>query len=226
MEQFYEIKGMHCHACIAKIKMALAPITTEIEITLNPPRAKLISPTSIPLKQLNETLMTAGDYHFIPLTTETSLPAQTELKRYYPLLLILLYILAVSLLSQHKMHSFMAGFFLVFSGFKLLDLPGFANAYASYDLLAKRWHVYGFIYPFLELCLGFAYLTHWQPLITYSFTIMLMGFSSIGVISALAKKQKIQCACLGTVLNLPMTAITLLEDLVMLLMAAFMFFFW
>ena len=50
-------------------------------------------------------------------------------------------------------------------------------------------------------------------------TILLMGFSSLGVIRALANKQQIRCACLGTVLNVPMSTITLVEDLAMVAMA-------
>lgn len=219
MIQIYQIKGMHCQACVGKIKTALEPLTDSLEVTLSPPQAKLIAKENVSLQTLNDQLATAGDYSLI---AETQPATPSRLRQYYPLILIFLYILSVSLLSQHKMITFMAGFFLVFSGFKLLDLRGFANAYATYDLLAKRWQLYGFIYPFLELGLGFAYLTHWQPRITYGLTILLMGFSSLGVIKALAKKQKIQCACLGTVLNLPMTMITLIEDLLMVAMAAIM----
>lgn len=145
-----------------------------------------------------------------------------QLFRYYPLILIFLYIFSVSLFSHNKMQSFMAGFFLVFSGFKLLDLVGFADAYATYDLLARRWKIYGFIYPFLELGLGFAYLLQEPPKIIYGATVVLMTFSSVGVIQALVNKKKIQCACLGTVINLPMTTITLIEDLAMAVMALMM----
>lgn len=153
---------------------------------------------------------------------QTEQSPKSFLLRYYPLILILFYILAVSLCTVNKMNTFMAGFFLVFSGFKFLDLPGFAKSYATYDLLASRSRVYGYIYPFLELGLGFAYLTHWMPLLTYLITILLMGFSSLGVIKALANKQKIQCACLGVVLNLPMSMITLVEDVAMVIMAIVM----
>jgi len=45
------------------------------------------------------------------------------------------------------MINFMAGFFLVFAGFKLLDLKGFAHGYATYDLLAQQIFTYGDIYP-------------------------------------------------------------------------------
>jgi len=113
----------------------------------------------------------------------------------------------------------MAGFFLVFSAFKFLDLRGFADAYASYDVLAKHWRGYGYLYPFLELGLGILYLVASESPLTHVATIILMGFSSLGVIKALSQKQAIRCACLGTVLNLPMSTITLVEDLSMVFMA-------
>jgi hypothetical protein len=119
----------------------------------------------------------------------------------------------------------MAGFFLVFSFFKLLDIQAFATAYARYDLLAMRWQSWGLIYPFLELALGVAYLTNFNPLLTYWLTIGIMGFSAIGVIQAVASKTQIQCACLGTVFKLPMSTVTIIEDVGMVVMAAAMLVF-
>lgn len=152
-----------------------------------------------------------------------------ESNSYYPLFLILAYITGVTIINNidwpnihwHSwMNQFMAGFFLVFSGFKLLDIRGFADGYATYDLLAKRWHAYGYIYPFLELTLGLLYLTLWFPLMTALITIIIMGFSSLGVINSLLKKQTFHCACLGTILKVPLSTITLIEDLSMVVLAA------
>ena len=50
-------------------------------------------------------------------------------------------------------------------------------------------------------------------------TILVMGISSIGVIRSVINKQKIQCACLGAVFNLPMSTVTIIEDLLMVSMA-------
>ena len=91
-----------------------------------------------------------------------------------------------------------------------------------YDLLAMRSKIYGFIYPFIELTLGLAYLLAFEPRITNTTTVVIMGFSSLGVIRAVIKKQKIRCACLGTVFELPMSTITIIEDLLMAGMAAWM----
>jgi hypothetical protein len=120
------------------------------------------------------------------------------------------------------MMNFMAGFFLVFSFFKLLNIKAFASSYAMYDLLAQRLPSYGFVYPFIELMLGLAYLLRWQPATTNTMTFVVMAFSSLGVIRAVLNKQKIRCACLGSVFNLPMSTITIIEDLTMAGMAAWM----
>jgi cation transport ATPase len=172
------------------------------------------------------------------------------LATYYPLLLIALYLLLGSLLLQVGLHAasmgepmglfmhlgmglssvtvdetmryFMAGFFLVFSFFKLLDIRAFANAYAGYDLLAARWQGWGLLYPFVELGLGLAYLARVSPAATYWVTILVMGFSAIGVVRAVLSKTKIPCACLGTVFKLPMSTVTIVEDVGMVLMAAWM----
>lgn len=153
----------------------------------------------------------------------------TGLLIYYPIFLITAYILGVAVINNYYeegvnwhglMQQFMAGFFLVFSGFKLLDIRGFAEGYATYDLLAKRWYTYGYIYPFLELSLGILYLTSWQTTFTLAATIIIMGFSSLGVINSLLKKQQFHCACLGTILKVPLSSITLIEDLTMVALAA------
>ena len=164
------------------------------------------------------------------VTTLTDAP-KTWFETYQPLLLIAGYIALASFAGTTAvgragfdwsvwMTNVMAGFFLVFSAFKFLNLKGFAEAYATYDLGAKAWAPWGTIYPFLELLLGCAYLFRWNLPLTNVATILLMGFSSLGVIQALSKKQTIRCACLGTVLNVPMSTITLVEDLAMVGMAA------
>ncbi len=120
------------------------------------------------------------------------------------------------------MRHFMGGFFLVFSFFKLLDLRGFSDAYRSYDILARAWPVWGFIYPFAELALGAAYLLNLNPIATNLVTLVLMLVGAAGVLKALLDKRAIRCACLGTAINLPMTTITVVEDLGMAAMAAVM----
>ncbi len=120
---------------------------------------------------------------------------------------------------------FVIGFFLVFSGFKLMDLKGFAEGYSTYDLLAQRWFNYGYIYPFIELFFGLAMIltpdARWLLLLE----LIVMTFSGLGVAIKLAKREKFQCACLGTFLKVPLTKVTLIEDFGMAALAAIMLFF-
>jgi len=120
------------------------------------------------------------------------------------------------------MGGIMAGFFLVFSGLKILDVPGFAKGVAKYDLLAKHWKPWGYMYPFVELVLGLCYLVFPVNTELNIVTLVVMLFGAVGVAFKLAKREQFQCACLGTFINVPLTKITLVENLVMATMALFM----
>jgi hypothetical protein len=123
---------------------------------------------------------------------------------------------------MQAMQYFMAGFFLVFSFFKLLNLKGFAESYVMYDVLAKRIPVWAYIYAFVELGLGIAYLINFNPFITNSITFIVMSISIVGVLQSVLNKKKIQCACLGAVFNLPMSTVTIIEDALMIAMSGIM----
>jgi len=228
----YSITGLTCNNCVARVKSALTPYAGAVEVTLKPPQVTLTGQTA-DTNTLNSVLKNVGNYQ---ISAEV-LPAKSEeitksfLATYKPLLLVFSYILLVTLAVEitngefhlHRfMPNFMAGFFLVFSFFKLLDLAGFANSYAMYDLLAKRFNAYGYIYPYIELGLGAAYLLAYRPMLINAITLVVMVFSSIGVILAVMNKQKIRCVCLGTGFNLPMTTVTIVEDLLMAGMALWM----
>lgn len=234
MDQTFTISGMHCGACVKRVSDALQPFAERVAVTLDPPQAVLTGARASDVSELAAAVARAGTYTLAAERqaadgTATAHGERSWLGTYYPLVLIAAYIAAASFAGTDTagrvdmtawMTNFMAGFFLVFSAFKFLDLRGFADAYATYDLLARRLHAYGFVYPVLELALGLAYLFRFAPAVTQTATIVLMGFSSLGVIGALRQKRTIQCACLGTVLKLPMSTITLVEDLGMVAMAA------
>jgi copper chaperone CopZ len=269
----YALTGLHCGSCVRKVTEALQPFARDIKVTLDPMQAVLSgepasASSTAHLAALQLAVSAVGNYVIektIPASpafkahdamdntarsAALSDPAKSWLSTYYPLLLILAFILGASVLIQIGLHAgamgepmglfmhfgmglmtlsagetmryFMAGFFLVFAFFKLLDVRAFANAYAGYDLLAARWPTWGLVYPFVELALGMAYLANYNPVLTSWVTIIVMGFSAIGVIRAVMSKTKIQCACLGTVFQLPMSTVTIVEDVGMVLMAAVM----
>ena len=122
------------------------------------------------------------------------------------------------------MRNFMAGFFLTFSFFKFLDLKGFVESYAMYDIIAKRFKQWGYIYAFTELALGIAFLMDFNPFITNLTVIIIIGISIIGVLQSIMYKSKIQCVCLGAVFKLPMSTVTIIEDELMIIMSVIMVF--
>lgn len=159
-------------------------------------------------------------------------PVVTEytIHTFLPLIIIFSVIITLTVIHQwyygfnmyDALRIFMASFFLVFGFFKLVNLSQFAEAYAMYDIIAKRAFWYGYLYPFIEIGLGIAYLLNWRPKLVNAFTLCLMIICSIGVFIELHKGHKIVCACLGTVFKLPMTYVTLLEDVMTAVMAAIM----
>lgn len=116
----------------------------------------------------------------------------------------------------------MACFFLIFSFFKLLNLKGFKESYAMYDIVAKKFPNWGYIYAFIELIIGIAFLINFNILITSSITFLVMSISIVGVLQTVLDKKTIKCACLGNVFNLPMSTVTIVEDGMMIIMSAVM----
>ncbi len=174
---------------------------------------------------------TSVDVTSIPLAE--AVDAKEIPTSYFPLILIVTYLLVVTGTIElafgtwdwmRAMSHFMAAFFLVFSFFKLLNLSAFASSYAGYDILAKNFPLYGYIYPWIELGLGLAFLTGWNPILVNVVTLVVMGISTVGVVQSLLAKRKIRCACLGAVFNLPMSYVTLIEDLTMAVMSLFMIY--
>ena len=228
---------MTCGGCIASVQKELlsANEISDVQVQLDFPQATLSISKTIGIGSLQALINKAGNYTISEATsikedTNFDLPNKS-LSTYKPLLLIVSFIAVVSAFSQFPfstfstmlwMRHFMAGFFIVFAFFKLLNLKGFAESYRMYDLVAAKWMGWAYIYPFIELLLGFMYLTNLAPVATNISTAIILGISSIGVIKSNLDKKKIKCACLGDVFNLPMSTVTIVEDLAMVGMALLM----
>jgi hypothetical protein len=151
------------------------------------------------------------------------------MKKYWPLAaLILIAILAASFLyygigteKNEWMHFFMGFFLCQFSMLKLFHPSDFADGFQMYDLIAKKSRTYAYLYPFIELGLGLSYLAFISPKTIALITILVFGLGIIGVIKALQKGLDVRCACMGTILDVPLSTVTLTEDIGMVLMAIF-----
>ncbi|MEO7922213.1 MAG: MauE/DoxX family redox-associated membrane protein [Chitinophagaceae bacterium] len=238
MTHSYKVSGMTCSGCQAKVKSLLSAVAgvKNVNIDLAKGEAEIEMDKHVKTTALQIALQDYPKYKLTENFAQNPVPIVEEEKKtwlatYKPILLIFGYIIGITLLVEYIydgfvwmrwMSHFMAGFFLVFSFFKLLNLKGFAESYAMYDIVAKKWSGWGYVYAFAELALGLAFLSGYNPLVTNAITFVLMTISIVGVLQSVLNKRKIKCACLGDVFNLPMSTITIIEDALMIAMSALM----
>lgn len=157
--------------------------------------------------------------------------SEASIKEYLKFAGIIALILVVSIVLSLPgleltawMRHFMGVFFLIFAAFKLVDIKVFAYTFAGYDIIAKRVRAYAFAYPFIEALLGVLFLIDAIPVARNITTLVIMSVGAVGVYLELRKQSHIKCACLGKYVRLPLTTISLSEDVGMGLMAAAMLF--
>jgi len=241
MTHTYKVSGMTCGGCQAKVQGLLAKVAgaKNVAIDLAKGEATIDMDKYIATNALKEALKDYPKYQLSETNHQQQVVApilneeesKSWVETYKPILLIFGYIIWITLLVEYLnggfvwmrwMNHFMAGFFLVFSFFKLLNLKGFAESYSMYDIVAKKWSGWGYVYAFTELALGIAFLTGFNPILTNTITFVVMAISIIGVLQSVANKSKIKCACLGAVFNLRMSTITIIEDALMIGMSGVM----
>jgi copper chaperone CopZ len=236
------IEGMTCQACVARVREALEEVegVSAADVDLSAGSATVTHDEDADAARLIEAvdrmekyaarLASEHDGQRGVNDDEGSSGGEAS-ESLYPLILVAAFLAGTVLLVEvasggwrwtTMTRHFMAGFFLVFSFFKLLDLRGFVDAYRSYDLLARLSPAWGWVYPFVELGLGVCYLLDVAPVPVNATTVVLMLVGAVGVFRALLDERQIMCGCLGTALNLPMTTVTLVEDLTMAAMAGVM----
>jgi len=241
MTHTYNVSGMTCGGCQAKVQALLSNVkgVKNVMIDLIKGQVAIDMDKHVSTPELAEALkdypkyqISESNHNYHDTTVISGLDeTRSWIETYKPILLIFGYIIGVTILVEvisgtfvwHRwMAHFMGGFFLVFSFFKLLNLKGFAVSYSMYDIVAKKWQGWGYLYAFTELALGIAFLAEFNPILTNTVTFIVMSVSIVGVLQSVLNKRKIKCACLGDVFNLPMTTITVVEDALMIGMSATM----
>jgi len=115
---------------------------------------------------------------------------------------------------------------------KLQDVGGFVNGFLGYDLLARKYVPYGYAYSFLELYAGVGMLA---LIGTGSSLIWLVApvaifIGTIGAVSVIKavyiEKRDLKCACVGGGSNVPLGAISLSENVIMVVMGLWMLGVW
>ena len=231
---------MTCQGCVNTVIKNLKKVQdiSDVDVDFEQEKVKISISRDINILELQKFLSDKYTLNEIIHKNESSLEndsanhstnQNTKIKQLIPLGIIFLYITIGSNLMHLNdwtleafMFDFMGLFFIVFSFFKILDLKGFPGSFRMYDPVAKRVPLYGWIYPFIETALGLMFLIRFEVEIALIFTIIILGITTFGVTKTLLNKKSIKCACLGTVLNLPMTEATFIENFIMITMSVYM----
>ncbi len=239
MIQKIHISGMTCGGCENSVVRIASDLTGFLngKADKNTSTLELETSENLSLETIKEAFSSFPKYKVLGIE-ENKPDLNIDLSSYKPLFLILFYLTFVAVIIgfqhgnfswghwslKHSLHHFMTGFFLVFSFFKLLDVKAFSMSFKNYDIIASYIPLYGKLYPYLELCLGLACLVSFNNPMVYIFDIVLMTIGLIGVIKSNLDKKEIQCACLGTVFNLPMSKITIIENTLMIFIGVLLLF--
>lgn len=227
---------MHCAGCVSTIERAVYKVEGVTKAVVNLSKETVRVDGGVSSSAVINAITSTG-YEATPMDptvpqiNQEQIEPQSELKQLFPLLLIFFYISSAALLinwinfnASDFMFDFMGLFFIVFSFFKLLDYNNFPRSFAMYDPIAKRFPIYGWIYPAIETVLGLTFLFRVALNFSLVTTIIILGTTTVGVTKALIDKRAIQCACLGTAIKLPMTKATFIENSIMIIMATYMLF--
>ena len=106
---------------------------------------------------------------------------------------------------------------------KLQDVEKFSTMFLNYDLLAKRWVGYGYVYPFAE---GLAGVLMVAGVLTWLSVPVALFIGTVGAISVFKAvyidRRELKCACVGGSSNVPLGFVSLTENLMMIAMALWM----
>lgn len=120
---------------------------------------------------------------------------------------------------QRFIADFMAVFFITFAALKFSDIEAFVSVYRNYDFVAKIIRPWAYILPFIQAFMGFWYLLSNGPTRLNIAAIIITGSAAVPAITAYRHHFKTQYAYHKTLLRLPFTRISALENTTLFLLA-------
>lgn len=106
---------------------------------------------------------------------------------------------------------------------KLQNVESFATMFLNYDLLAKRWVRYSYVYPFAEGLAGVLMIAGVAVWASVPIALVIGGIGAASVIKAVyIDRRELKCACVGGTSNVPLGFLSLTENLMMIGMALWM----
>ena len=106
---------------------------------------------------------------------------------------------------------------------KLRDIESFSTMFLNYDVLARRWVPYGYVYPWVETGAG---VLMTGMLLTWLAAPAALFISTVGAWSVFKAvyidRRELKCACVGGGSNVPLGFVSLSENLAMMGMSIVM----
>ncbi|WP_226793097.1 MauE/DoxX family redox-associated membrane protein [Altererythrobacter sp. CC-YST694] len=128
-------------------------------------------------------------------------------------------------LTLRALEWFIAFSMAILAMLKLQDVDKFATMFLGYDLLARRWVPYAFIYPFAEALAGALMAARLLPWLAIPISLFIGSIGAISVFYAVyVQKRELECACVGGSGKVPLGPVSLLENVMMVAMAIWMMF--
>ena len=131
--------------------------------------------------------------------------------------------LSMGAITAMALPNFIATAMCLLAMLKLQDVEKFSTMFLNYDLLARRWVPYGYIYPFAELLAGVLMLAGVLVWLSVPVALFIGGIGAASVFEAVyIDKRELKCACVGGGSNVPLGFVSLTENVMMVGMAVWM----
>jgi glutaredoxin len=125
--------------------------------------------------------------------------------------------------TQQALVWFIAFSMAVLAMLKLQDIEKFSAMFLNYDLLARRWVPYSYLYPFLEGLAGILMIWGGAKWLSIPIALTIGTIGAVSVFKAVyVDKRELKCACVGGSSNVPLGFVSLTENLMMVAMAIWM----
>ena len=106
---------------------------------------------------------------------------------------------------------------------KLQDVEQFSTMFLNYDLLARRWVPYSYVYPYAEALAGLLMISGALIWLSVPTALFIGTVGAVSVFKAVyIDRRELQCACVGGSSNVPLGFVSLTENLMMVAMAVWM----
>lgn len=133
------------------------------------------------------------------------------------------YAVTGQLLTALAAQWFIAFSMVVLALLKLQNVETFSAMFLNYDLLARRWVPYSYVYPYAEGLAGILMISGALKWVSIPVALFIGSVGAVSVFKAVyIERRELKCACVGGSSNVPLGFISLTENLMMIVMALWM----